>query len=152
MFVVTSVLTVLLIQPPQLDLVGFVLGLLLQPAGPENRREERALSVSRTRNTVVFSTRPPVSGFHAESSWRAMRGRFTSPHPSTPPATIWHRGSEVKRTLLVSDYLGGLKNGSEEWIDQCTLNINASQGDYSLASLHWISYFSCSCESAEWNF
>lgn len=34
-----SGLTVLLVEPPQLNLVGFMLGLLLQPAGPENRGE-----------------------------------------------------------------------------------------------------------------
>lgn len=36
----STVLTVLLVEPPQLDLVGFVLGLLLQPAGPGTRGEE----------------------------------------------------------------------------------------------------------------
>lgn len=43
MLMVTSALTVLLVQPPQLDLVGFVLGLLLQPAGPANRRERESV-------------------------------------------------------------------------------------------------------------
>lgn len=41
----SAVLTILLVEPPQLDLVGFVLGLLLQPAGPGTRREESAVTL-----------------------------------------------------------------------------------------------------------
>lgn len=41
----SAVLTVLLVEPPQLDLVGLVLGLLLQPAGSGTRGEDSVVSL-----------------------------------------------------------------------------------------------------------
>lgn len=46
-----AVLTVLLVEPPQLDLVGFMLGLLLQPAGPETEENKTQLTTG-TANSV----------------------------------------------------------------------------------------------------
>ena len=117
--------------------------------------KERALSVSTTRNSCRFLHMTHVSvsaGFHTESSWRAMKREIYLPSSLLSSSDyltprLWSETDAFGFRLF-----GGLKNGSEEWIDQCTLNINASQGDYSLASLQWISYFPCSCESAELNF
>lgn len=55
----SAVLTILLVEPPQLDLISFVLGLLLQPAGP-GKRKNKAPSFSGLGNSVLvfpFSTR-----------------------------------------------------------------------------------------------
>lgn len=100
----SAVLTILLVEPPQLDLVSFVLGLLLQPAGPGNRGEKEKSSVTlwnEETSVPVFSRSPrdPVTASaesHTGSCWAAMSGGCVSkacgrltgnfPHPSTPPA------------------------------------------------------------------
>lgn len=55
----SAVLTILLVEPPQLDLVGFVLGLLLQPAGPGTRREESAVTLGKQETLVSYSPHDP---------------------------------------------------------------------------------------------
>lgn len=86
-----ATLTVLLVEPPQLDLVGFVLGLLLQPAGPgggggggerEGGAENFNISLwnSSTVNThnsklkasrlLLFSVRLPRSYFFTD--WKRL--------------------------------------------------------------------------------
>lgn len=72
-----AVLTILLVEPPQLDLVGFVLGLLLQPTGPGNRGKQSAV-ILWNKNLclsipILHMTLLPCLLVHTESSWRAMR-------------------------------------------------------------------------------
>lgn len=124
--VLSEVLTILLVEPPQLDLVGFMLGLLLQPAGSGNRGKEI---------TVVLCNRKLCSGIHVHDPVTESAGSHSEQlesyenYPlSAPLGTIWHHNSE--------------KTQSKYWYLVFGINIRGAQR---------ISY-SCSCESAKWNF
>ncbi len=74
----SAVLTILLVEPPQLDLVSFVLGLLLQPAGPGNGEKEGTVILW---NRKLCSSIPVLHMIlllcllvHTESSWSATSG------------------------------------------------------------------------------
>lgn len=78
----SAVLTILLVEPPQLDLVSFVLGLLLQSAGPGNGGKE---SIVILWNRKLCSSIPVLHMIpllclpvHTGSSWRAMSGACIS--------------------------------------------------------------------------
>lgn len=143
---VTEILTILLVEPPQLDLVGFMLSLLLQSAGPGNGGKQSTVILWNRKlcaSIPVLHMIPLLSRLaRTASSWRAMRrgcisklwGRLTENLPHLlPHSSKCHLTPQVRGDMagLVSEYVE-LKNGSREWINQCMLNINASHGDYSL--------------------
>lgn len=77
MCVQAEVLTILLVEPPQFDLVGFMLGLLLQPAGSGNRGKEITVILWNRKLCSGIPVHDPVTesaGSHREQleryEWR----------------------------------------------------------------------------------